>query len=29
VTSQKKVFFAPSDAPRCVFEKTCSTNFAK
>jgi hypothetical protein len=25
----KKVFFALSDASRCVFEKSCSRNFAK
>jgi hypothetical protein len=24
----KKVFFALSDASRCVFENSCSTNFA-
>jgi hypothetical protein len=29
VTSQNKVFFALSDASKFVFEKFCSTNFAK
>jgi hypothetical protein len=29
VTSQKKVFFALSDASKWVFEKCCSINFAK
>jgi hypothetical protein len=29
VTSQKKVFFAVSEASKSVFEKCCSTSFSK